>query len=89
MVDSGPRSGREVVAPRGRWYRRWRVTGGSYTPGDSRNAIDFIAARSLTSHGAFFLPHLAPGASVLDSGCDPGTITLGITERVAPGCERS
>src|SRR5262245_32123282 len=57
----------------------------SYTPGHSQNATGFMARRSLRSHGEFFLPHLTPGVSVLDCGCGPGTITLGIAERVAPG----
>ena len=57
----------------------------TYTPGHGRNATDFMAARSLASHGGFFMQHLEPGLSVLDCGCGPGSITLGITERVAPG----
>ncbi len=56
----------------------------SYTPGHGQNATDFMAARSLWSHGEFFLPFLTPGVSVLDCGCGPGTITLGIAGRVAP-----
>ena len=56
-----------------------------YTPGHSRNATDFMAARSFASHGGFFAPHLEPGLSVLDCGCGPGSITLGIGDRVAPG----
>jgi len=61
-----------------------QMTAASYTPGHSRNATDFMAKRSLCSHGEFFVPHLASGMSVLDCGCGPGTITLGIAERVAP-----
>lgn len=57
----------------------------SYTPGHTRNAVDFMSNRSLVSHGQFFLPYLTPGLSVLDCGCGPGTITLGIAARVAPG----
>ena len=57
----------------------------SYTPGDTQNATDFMAKRSFQSHGEFFYTHLAPGLSVLDCGCGPGTITLGIAECVAPG----
>jgi SAM-dependent methyltransferase len=60
------------------------MTKGSYTPGHGANATDFMAGRSLPSHGEFFLPYLTPGVSVLDCGCGPGTITLGIAERVAP-----
>lgn len=47
--------------------------------------MDFMSARSLQSHGEFFLGYLTPGVSVLDCGCGPGTITLGIAERIAPG----
>lgn len=61
------------------------MTEGSYTPGHGRLATDFMAARSLPSHGGFFLPFLTPGVTVLDCGCGPGTITLGIADRVAPG----
>src|SRR5687768_16069466 len=63
---------------------RQGMTEGTYTPGHSQNATDFMARRSLRSHGEFFLPHLTPGVSVLDCGCGPGTITLGIAERIAP-----
>jgi SAM-dependent methyltransferase len=41
--------------------------------------------RTIDSHGIFFWPYLTPGASVLDCGCGPGSITLGIAARVAPG----
>ncbi len=57
----------------------------SYTPGHSQNATDFMAKRSLQSHGEFFMPYLTPGVSVLDCGCGPGAITLGIAECIAPG----
>lgn len=57
----------------------------SYTPGHTSNASDFMAKRSLQSHGQFFLEHLTPGVSVLDCGCGPGTITLGISKAVHPG----
>src|SRR5262245_22447185 len=60
------------------------MTTGSYTPGHGPGATDFMARRSLESHGGFFLPYLTPGVTVLDCGCGPGTITLGIAERVAP-----
>ena len=56
----------------------------SYTPGHSRNASDFMAKRTLESHGAFFIPHLDGKRTVLDCGCGPGTITLDIARRVAP-----
>src|SRR5579859_2677926 len=60
------------------------ATTAAYTPGHSQNATDFMAKRSLDSHGAFFAPHLARGLSVLDCGCGPGSITLGIAALCAP-----
>jgi len=56
-----------------------------YTPGHSENVADFMARRTLATHGAFFLPHLQPGFSLLDCGCGPASITLGIAARVDPG----
>ncbi len=56
-----------------------------YTPGYTTNAVGFMSKRTLESHGAFFIPHLKEGMTVLDCGCGPGSITSGIVERVAPG----
>ncbi|HET7250150.1 MAG TPA: methyltransferase domain-containing protein [Gemmatimonadales bacterium] len=39
------------------------------------------AAREL----AFLMPHLRPGMTILDCGCGPGSITIGLAEAVAPG----
>jgi len=57
----------------------------TYTPGYSEVAAAFMARRRLDPNGAFFLPHLGPGISVLDCGCGPGTITRDIALRIAPG----
>jgi ubiquinone/menaquinone biosynthesis C-methylase UbiE len=57
----------------------------TYTPGHTRNATDFMSRRTFESHGQFFASHLCPGARVLDCGCGPGTITIGIASAVAPG----
>ena len=43
------------------------------------------AKRSAESQAAFFLPHLRSGMELLDVGCGPGSITIGLAERVAPG----
>ncbi len=56
-----------------------------YTPGHTSNAVDFMARRTLVSHGAFFIPILADGMSVLDCGSGPGTITCGIAEHIPSG----
>jgi ubiquinone/menaquinone biosynthesis C-methylase UbiE len=57
----------------------------AYTPGYSPQITQFMARRTAESHAAFFLPYLRPGMTVLDCGCGPGTITLDLARRVAPG----
>lgn len=44
-----------------------------------------LALRTAANEGAFFLPYLRPAMRVLDLGCGPGSITLGLAEKVAPG----
>ena len=44
-----------------------------------------IAGRTADVHGAFFLPYLRAGMDVLDCGCGPGSITVGLAEAVTPG----
>lgn len=56
-----------------------------YTPGYSSNAVNFMAARTIDSHAAFFKSYLKPGMHLLDCGCGPGTMTLGLAQLVAPG----
>lgn len=43
------------------------------------------ARRTAAKNAAFFLPHLKPGMALLDAGCGPGSITLGLAEAVGPG----
>lgn len=43
------------------------------------------ARRTASSHAAFLLPHLRPGMRLLDAGCGPGSITIGLAEAIAPG----
>ena len=57
----------------------------SYVPGYDADAIAFMSRRSAETHAAFVLPRLAPGARLLDCGCGPGAITVGLARRVAPG----
>jgi len=56
-----------------------------YAPGWAHDSIAMMARRTAASRAAFFLPALTPGMQVLDVGCGPGTITLGLAEAVAPG----
>jgi 2-polyprenyl-3-methyl-5-hydroxy-6-metoxy-1,4-benzoquinol methylase len=43
-----------------------------------------LATRTVSNAAAFFLAYLRPGMRVLDVGCGPGSITLGLAEVVAP-----
>jgi len=44
-----------------------------------------LATRIASQEAAFLLPHLRPGMRLLDAGCGPGSITLGLAETLAPG----
>lgn len=44
-----------------------------------------MVRRSAEKQPAFLLPHLRPGMSLLDCGCGPGSITIGLARVVAPG----
>jgi SAM-dependent methyltransferase len=57
----------------------------TYTLGYSDTALGFVSRRTLDSHGAFFIPCLHQGMTVLDCGCGPGSITFGIAARIAQG----
>jgi ubiquinone/menaquinone biosynthesis C-methylase UbiE len=57
----------------------------TYTPGYSANTVDFMSRRSLETHAKFLIPHLKPGIRLLDIGCGPGTITLGLAKAVSLG----
>jgi ubiquinone/menaquinone biosynthesis C-methylase UbiE len=58
---------------------------GAYTPGYGPSAVAMMAGRDAATHAAFVLPHLTPGMRLLDCGCGPGTITVGLARAVAPG----
>lgn len=57
----------------------------TYTPGYSDETVRYMKRRHAARDAAFLLPHLKPGLSLLDCGCGPGTITVGLAEAVAPG----
>lgn len=44
-----------------------------------------LESRTAAREAGFFLPYLESGMRVLDVGCGPGSITLGLAEVVAPG----
>jgi ubiquinone/menaquinone biosynthesis C-methylase UbiE len=47
--------------------------------------LEFMARHSAETQAGFFLPHLKAGMDLLDAGCGPGSITLGLARAVAPG----
>jgi ubiquinone/menaquinone biosynthesis C-methylase UbiE len=57
----------------------------SYSIGYGDDAHAKHTGRSAEKQAGFFLPHLRPGMRLLDFGCGPGTITLGLAAAVAPG----
>lgn len=57
----------------------------TYTAGYSDVAIRYMKRRHAARDAAFLLPHLKPGMHLLDCGCGPGTITVGLAEAVAQG----
>jgi SAM-dependent methyltransferase len=57
----------------------------TYTPGYTSSAVDFMSRRSADRQARFVLPLLKSGQRLLDIGCGPGTITVGLAKIVAPG----
>ena len=57
----------------------------TYTHGHAASVLRSHANRTVANSAAYLIPHLRPGARVLDVGCGPGTITADLAARVAPG----
>src|SRR5262245_37069717 len=60
-------------------------TGEVYSQQDNPAFEAWLATKTASREGGFFLPHLRPGMRVLDVGSGPGSITVGLAEVVAPG----
>ena len=56
-----------------------------YTTGYSTAAVERYTRRTADQDASFFIPHLNHGMSLLDCGCGPGTITVGLAAVVSPG----
>lgn len=56
-----------------------------YTHGHHESVLRSHTWRTVENSAAYLIPHLRSGMSVLDVGCGPGTITVDLARRVAPG----
>lgn len=59
--------------------------GDTYTHGHHESVLRSHEWRTAENSAAYLLSSLRPGQRLLDVGCGPGTITLDLAERVAPG----
>ena len=57
----------------------------TYTHGHAESVLRSHRWRTVENSAAYLLPHLRPGVDLLDVGCGPGTITIDLAQRVAPG----
>lgn len=56
-----------------------------YTHGHHESVLRSHRWRTAENSAAYLLPYLKAGQTMLDVGCGPGTITVELAERVAPG----
>lgn len=56
-----------------------------YTHGHHESVLRSHRWRTAENSAGYLLSHLRPGMSLLDIGCGPGTITVDLAVRVAPG----
>jgi ubiquinone/menaquinone biosynthesis C-methylase UbiE len=56
-----------------------------YTHGHDPSVLRSHEWRTAENSAAYLLPHLRAGQHLLDVGCGPGTITVDLAQRVAPG----
>jgi len=66
---------------------RWQdeLMGDRYSHGHHESVLRSHLWRTAENSAAYLLDSLRPGQDLLDAGCGPGTITLELAARVAPG----
>ena len=64
---------------------RSEQSGESYIHGHHESVLRSHRWRTAVNSAGYLLPHLRVGDRLLDVGCGPGTITLDLASRVAPG----
>jgi ubiquinone/menaquinone biosynthesis C-methylase UbiE len=57
----------------------------TYTHGHAESVLRSHARRTVADSAAYLADRLVPGTDVLDVGCGPGTISVDMAARVAPG----
>lgn len=57
----------------------------SYSLRNNPSVVKNLGTRTAANCAGFLLPRLQVGMRLLDCGCGPGSITLGLAEMVAPG----
>jgi SAM-dependent methyltransferase len=60
-------------------------TPAAYTHGHAESVLRSHRTRTAENSAGYLLPELRPGLDLLDVGSGPGTITVDLAERVAPG----
>jgi ubiquinone/menaquinone biosynthesis C-methylase UbiE len=61
------------------------TTPDTYTHGHQESVLRSHRWRTAENSAAYLLPFLAPGLDVLDVGCGPGSLTIDLAKRTAPG----
>ena len=72
-------------AGRGPGLTEAQPAGAAYGMGYSDLFVELLERRSAARNAAHLLPLLRPGMEILDLGCGPGLITLGLARAVYPG----
>lgn len=61
------------------------MTPDTYTHGHQESVLRSHRWRTAENSAGYLLPYLKPGLRLLDVGCGPGTLTIDLAKRTAPG----